>query len=660
MVLSKSISLASKLILASLLIPEHFGLVSMIIVFMLVLKILADTGLKNTLVYRATDRATKPLYDTAFWLLLGIATIVVLVMWTFGAGLIAAFYQTPELEPIAAALSLTILVQNLQIVPEARLTRSMRFGRIALSELAGTVVGCGCAIVLALGGAGVWSLVAQILVTDVVTALGFFGCAHWRPRFRFDVRLISDMRRYSSYILGSRVLQHVEQNLDYLLIGKLLGAHALGVYSLAFLATETLRAQIYWVIGKVAFPVYSRIVSNPEKVRRVYLATVRYVCLAVFPISTSLILFAPSIVPLLLSPSWSDAVVPIQILAVASMVVASAGTPTEALRGLGRADRDFGIHLRVTFLVALPALSAGIFLWGLPGAAAGVLFYYSASWIFFHLAFRRAVGVRLRQVARAIAPAAAGSLIMVVVDLTLIAAPWWLRATASLLAYAGYVLAIEKAHWVHIAARYTGLPRSTPKPVMIILGPDGAGKSTLVKTLSNALPEAADSLYLGMGLDEPWAFRIVRSAYRFHLERRPGWQRALTGVAVWYLLMPIEFLARRRQASHGRHSRYVIIDRVPSRPFLQGGLLGAYYRWILPSADNTVLLVGDAVEIASRKPNETSLSRTVLDLRKWEQVANRMARCRVIRLDTTRKDPTSCTAILLAAFASKAAKDAAI
>ena len=123
MVLSKSISLASKLILASLLIPEHFGLVSMIIVFMLVLKILADTGLKNTLVYRATDRATKTLYDTAFWLLLGIAAIVVLAMWTFGAGLIAAFYNTPELETVAYSLSLTILVQKLQIVPDARITR---------------------------------------------------------------------------------------------------------------------------------------------------------------------------------------------------------------------------------------------------------------------------------------------------------------------------------------------------------------------------------------------------------------------------------------------------------------------------------------------------------------------------------------------------------
>jgi energy-coupling factor transporter ATP-binding protein EcfA2 len=268
--------------------------------------------------------------------------------------------------------------------------------------------------------------------------------------------------------------------------------------------------------------------------------------------------------------------------------------------------------------------------------------------------------MRLRPVLAAIAPAAAGSLIMVALDLTLIASPWWLRATASMLAYAGYVLAIEKAHWVHIAARYTGLRRSRPKPVMIILGPDGAGKSTLAKTLSDALPEAADSLYLGMGLKEPWAFGIVRSAYQFHLERTAGLQRALTGLAVWYVLMPIEFLARRRQASRGRQSRYVIIDRVPSRPFLQGGLLGAYYRWILPSADNTVLLVGDAVEIASRKPLETSLGRTTLDLRKWEEVANRIARCRVIRLDTTREDPTSCTAVLLAAFRSKpAAKDAA-
>ena len=659
MVFSKTASLIAKLLLARLLVPADFGLVSMVIVFVLVLKIFADLGFRNSVIYRRRDTATKRLYDTAFWLLTMFASLAVLAMFGLGAEAIARFYGAPQLQLVAAALSLSILIQNLQMVPEIRLTRSLKFGRIALSELGGTLIGCACALALASKGAGVWSLVAQVLIADTVTAGAFFACAHWRPKLRFDFRLLGKMRAYNSYIVGSRVLQYVEQNLDYLLLGKLMGAHALGVYSLAFLATETLRAQIYWVIGKVAFPIYSRIVSDKARVRTVYLTTVRYISLAVFPISVGLILFAGHIVPALLSPAWTEAVAPIQILAVASMVSASAGTPTEALRGLGRADTDFAIHLQVTFLIALPALWVGITLWGLVGAAWAVLAYYLCSRFLSHAALRRELSLKWIDVGRATAPAMAGAIAMMVSTLALEFDFWVTQAVASAVAYLLAVGAMLKWRVFGQGQGFTDLgasPRAAPKPVMIILGPDGSGKSTLVSKLSAALPGMSESLYLGMSLETPWVFAIARSSYRNHLRQAPGMMRDLTGFAVWYVFVPIEFVARRLKAGGGRQTKFVIIDRVPSRPFLRGGLLGAFYRRIVPTPSSAVLLIGDAREIAGRKEQETDFARTVLDMAKWEQVALQISPNSVIRLDTTQRDANSCTAFLMEVLDAASAK----
>ncbi|RST31447.1 lipopolysaccharide biosynthesis protein [Sphingomonas ginkgonis] len=437
---SKGAGILAKLVLARLLLPEHFGFVSMVVVFTSVTRIVADLGFRLSLIQRKSDGHSKRLYDSAFWLLLAAALVMIGVMALLGVPLLTWFYGEPRLGGVALAMSSIVIFQNLQVVPEARLARTMRFKQIAIADIVGMLVGGLGAVLLALAGAGVWSLVAQTLLAAAVTSFVNFACAGWRPRLRIDFGLLAQIGAFSRFIVGSRVLISLQQNLDYLLIGKLIGAHALGIYSIAFLLTETLRSQAYWLVSKAVFPFYSRAAGRSADIRAVYLGTVRYLALAIVPVSLVLILFAPDFVPLLFTAKWLAAVVPIQLLALVSMVVASAGTPGEVLRGIGRPDVDFRINLGVALLVAVPGLWLGIRWLGLPGAALAVLAHSLVSRIAYLLALRRLIGLGTADVGRALVPAIAGGLLMVLVRLLLQPVPWLVAAVAATAAYVAATL----------------------------------------------------------------------------------------------------------------------------------------------------------------------------------------------------------------------------
>ena len=472
---SKGLAVVSKLILAGLLVPEDFGLFSMIVILTQLVRSVIDLGLRNTLTYQKADGQGRLRYDSAFWLLVLVGLVAVFAMWLLGAPLLVWFYGQPELSGISVAMTIALAFQNLQLVPEVRLTRAMRFKQIVVSEFAGTVLGCICAISLALLGAGVWSLVSQMLVAAAGTAIMVFRFSGWRPRLRFSRTSLQRVKTYSSYALGSRAFTLVQQNLDYLFLGKLLGAHALGVYALAFLVTETLRTHIFFVVSRVIFPVYSRLAGQRGHVRPLYLGTVRYMTVTVFPLAMLLVLFSGYAIPALLPGAWAGAVEPMRILAVASMAMASAGTPGEVLRGVGKPNVDFSINWKVTLLVAVPALWFGILWFGTAGAALAVVFHYSVSRLLFHRAIRREIQVSAVEVASAMRPACVGVLLMVGCAMALQDWHWLVAAIASAIVYALAVLPTVLPH-------FRGL-RSESRVTERVPSPGG-----IIRKTSNLMP----------------------------------------------------------------------------------------------------------------------------------------------------------------------------
>lgn len=401
----KATGFLTKLALARLLVPEIFGLFAMVTVIIGFLKVFADFGLKNALIQRRRESLSTLRYDTAFWFLAGAGVALVMLVWMVCVPLMVQFYDEPRLESIAMALALGLCLESMGVLPRVRLTRLMRFRQLMQAEVIGVLAGAVGAIILALYGAGLWALVSQSLISGMATLMLLWKATRWRPRWRFAPHTLRDVFGFSGYMLASSVLYYVRKHLDVLIVGKLLGASALGVYWLAFALTETLRMQLYSVVNKVMFPAYSRMQDDPTAMKPYYLATIRYMALVTWPFSMLLILFADPVIPALFGQVWSQAVRPVQILSAASMVFALSGTPAEVLKGLGRPDISFKISFANTVFVAFPAVYFGANQFGLTGAAWGVFVHYITSRALFHLAIRRVIFITESDVLRAIFPA---------------------------------------------------------------------------------------------------------------------------------------------------------------------------------------------------------------------------------------------------------------
>jgi len=201
MMIGRGSSILAKVVLARFLLPEYFGFYNMVMVFSAIVTIVADLGFRFGLVQRQRDQRTKLLYDSAFWLLFAASLVMIGIMWLAGVRFVVWFFGEPRLAPIALAMSAIIIFQNLQVVPEARLARVMRFKQIATADIIGTLIGCTASILLAIAGANVWSLVAQTLIAAFLLSLTVIAAYVMRVVFVALISVSAALSTNVSYMI---------------------------------------------------------------------------------------------------------------------------------------------------------------------------------------------------------------------------------------------------------------------------------------------------------------------------------------------------------------------------------------------------------------------------------------------------------------------------
>jgi PST family polysaccharide transporter len=168
------------------------------------------------------------------------------------------------------------------------------------------------------------------------------------------------------------MLAYFNQNIDYLVIGRLLGPAALGVYSLAYKLVTWPVLKISHVTLRVAFPAFSRLQHDDEAMRRSYLRLIAVLALVVFPLLVGLAVLGPEAIPLIFGAKWQAAVAPTQILCLAGMIKAVNCSVGSIFMSRGRPDLELKTNLLGTLL--LGGFVLGGVRWGVPGVAAAVLF----------------------------------------------------------------------------------------------------------------------------------------------------------------------------------------------------------------------------------------------------------------------------------------------
>lgn len=318
-------SLLTSAILARLLTPADFGIVSMVLVYTGFVDMFAEFGLSVTVIQKKHfDR--KDL-STVFWLAAAIGSFLMGISIMF-APLIEMFFNFDGLRIVVQVMSIKILLVSLDTVPRGLLRRELAFKQLSIIEIVVNVVSGVLGVLLAFLGWGYWALVAQNVTNKLFQLMGMFFVTRFIPQLTINKGVIKDLLGFSGNVLGSNAINYWARNVDSLLIGRFLGSISLGFYNQAFKLTKYPADLLGRLITPSIQPVFASLQDEPDKIATFYLKIIELLALITFPLGVFSLLFAGPIIRILWGSQWEASIPIFEVLAVLAMlepVVATAG-----------------------------------------------------------------------------------------------------------------------------------------------------------------------------------------------------------------------------------------------------------------------------------------------------------------------------------------------
>lgn len=322
-------------VLARLLTPSDFGIMSILLAFTSFAAILIEGGLGSALIQRQTTDANDE--TSVFLVNLGFACTLSVLLWCL-APFIAAFFSQPTLAPFLRVLLWALPLGALATVPNAVLTQRLDFRRRATAELLTSFGSAAVALWLAMGGCGVWSLVWQMLTGALLRATLLWLLSGWRPLGQFDRGAFARLFRFGGWLLLANTLNVVSFRFQSLLIGRLFDAKTLGIYSMAQ-DTQQVPAQFMsGLLNRIGLPMFSSVAKHPTKLAGALRLALRLSMFVFAPCMAGIAVMAQPLVKLLYGSQWDGVAHLLTILSFAALFWPVHVLNLAALSAVGRAD----------------------------------------------------------------------------------------------------------------------------------------------------------------------------------------------------------------------------------------------------------------------------------------------------------------------------------
>jgi len=353
--------------LARLLEPSDFGLIAMIMVIVGIASVFTDVGLGGALIQR---RRVHPVhYSSVFYFNIIIGTLLTLITY-FSAPWISEFYNTQEIIPLTQVMSLLFVINAFSSVQSTRLRKELEYALLTkiglISSLASGVVG----VLLALWGAGVWSLVIQTLTMGIIYNILIWTKAHWVPTLEVSWKALTQLWGFGFRMFLSGMLDAVFTRIDFLIIGKLFPPMTLGYFQRAKSLNGMVIQYSSGSLMAVLFPVLTKVQNDLPRFQNIILKSLGIISFVVFLLLGGLYLVSEELIVLLFSDKWLPSVEFFKIL-----VLSGFGYPISALlvnvlasRGNSKAFLRLEIYKKliasINFIV-LYNFGINVFLYGL-------------------------------------------------------------------------------------------------------------------------------------------------------------------------------------------------------------------------------------------------------------------------------------------------------
>lgn len=329
------ISFVSNMVLARMLMPQDFGLIGMLQIFISISEVFILGGFGQALIQKKDP--THLDYTTVFYWNLFASVLFYCILFICGPA-IARFYNMPLLSKILRIQSLTLIIGAFSVVQSNQMMKQLRFKALSIRTLVAAVFGTATAILMAYKGYGVWSLVASALVISVVSVFLLWGQSKWRPTLEFSWKSLKELFAFGGLMALSSLVDKLYSELQGLIIGKRYSATDLGYYSQARKLEQVPISAISQIVTQVSFPVFSTLQHD----KTILLAGVRKNLSAVsymnFAVSILMIAVGAPIIRLVYGPNWDLAIPYFRILCFAGMMYTTNSLNNQVIKALGKSN----------------------------------------------------------------------------------------------------------------------------------------------------------------------------------------------------------------------------------------------------------------------------------------------------------------------------------
>lgn len=383
---------AMTIIVIRLLSPEDYGLMAISVLFVSFLMMINEMGLGAVLV-QANDLDKKKV-QRIFGLIFTINSVFFIVMY-LSAPAIAVFFDDVRLTDIIRILSLQFLISIFEVVPESQLDRELNFKAKSIAQLVANITGGVVTLSLAYQDYGIWSLVWGNISVFLTRMLGYNIASPYLRLPRFDFMGLRQAVSFGGLIASERVMWFFYTQADIFIIGKVLGKELLGIYTVAMHISSLIYQKTAGTLYEVAFPAFSKLQDEPEKISFYFIKATRITSYISFPMFIGISSLSPEIVAVLLGEKWSMATDVLMILCLIMPLRMISNIFPPILQGMGKPKVSVTNLLFAT--IVMPAAFLIGTQWGIIGVSISWVVAFPAVLIVMFVKTRKVVHIETRE-----------------------------------------------------------------------------------------------------------------------------------------------------------------------------------------------------------------------------------------------------------------------
>ena len=322
-------------ILARILTPGDYGVISLILVFITLANVFVTNGFGESLIQK--QDADENEYSTIFWCSF-VFSVALYFLLFLSAPFISSFYGLTSLTPLIRVLAIKLPISSLSTIQHAYVSKHMQFKKFFFSTLGGTIISGIVGIILAHFGFGPWAVVAQYLVNTAIDTLVLLFTIPWRPRLLFKINSAKLLMSFGWKVMLSSFINSAYGEIRSLIIGKIYTPVDLAQYKRGVQFPQLFITNINAAVSAVLFPTISSVNDDINEVKRLTRKSMIVTSYIIFPLMVGLGVVAEPLVKFLLTEKWMPCVPYLRLACITCGLQPIQTANCQAIKSIGRSD----------------------------------------------------------------------------------------------------------------------------------------------------------------------------------------------------------------------------------------------------------------------------------------------------------------------------------